>query len=75
MFCNRKIKTDKPRLMDVGVTALDLFGVDVPKFMDGRPLEVANADGKFPSDKDDGPRVEREEPPTSREEALVEAAQ
>ncbi|UCF34488.1 MAG: alkaline phosphatase family protein [Phycisphaerales bacterium] len=72
MFCNRKIKTDKPRLMDVGVTALYLFGVDVPEFMDGRPLEVANTDGEFPSDGE--PRTEGEAPPAVREKALVEAA-
>ncbi|MHC4065890.1 MAG: alkaline phosphatase family protein, partial [Planctomycetota bacterium] len=30
LFCNRRIETDKPRLMDLGPTALHLFGVDVP---------------------------------------------
>jgi predicted AlkP superfamily phosphohydrolase/phosphomutase len=38
-----------PRLMDIGPTVLDMFGVDVPKYMDGRPLVVANADGTFQS--------------------------
>jgi len=48
MFCNRKVKTENPRLMDIGATALDLFGVEVPGVMDGRPLMVADADGSFP---------------------------
>ena len=45
LFCNRKIDSDSenemPRLMDLGPTVLDLFGVDVPANMDGRPLTVA----------------------------------
>jgi predicted AlkP superfamily phosphohydrolase/phosphomutase len=49
LFCNRKITDDSPRLIDLGATALDLFGVAVPAQMDGRPLRVADADGRFPS--------------------------
>ncbi len=45
LFCNRHIKTEKPRLMDIGPTALDMFGVEVPKYMDGKPLTVADAGG------------------------------
>ena len=40
LFSNRKIESDNPRLMDIGPTVLDLFGVDVPKYMDGKPLAV-----------------------------------
>jgi predicted AlkP superfamily phosphohydrolase/phosphomutase len=40
LFCNRPVETPEPRLMDVGPTVLDLFGVDVPKYMDGKPLQV-----------------------------------
>jgi arylsulfatase A-like enzyme len=29
--------------MDLGPTVLELFGVKVPKHMDGRPLVVADA--------------------------------
>jgi predicted AlkP superfamily phosphohydrolase/phosphomutase len=43
LFCNRSISTKRPRLMDIGPTVLDMFGVDVPGSMDGRPLEVADA--------------------------------
>lgn len=42
LFCNREITTDNPRLMDIGPTILDMFGVDVPKHMDGKPLKVEN---------------------------------
>jgi len=49
MFCNRKLEAERPHLMDLGPTVLDLFGVETPKHMDGRPLRVAEADGTFPS--------------------------
>ncbi len=37
-FCTQKIKTDKPSIMDIAPTALELFGIQVPKHMDGHPL-------------------------------------
>ena len=40
LFCNRKIEAQAPRLMDIGPTVLDLFGVDIPSYMDGKPLTV-----------------------------------
>lgn len=40
LFCNRPIQSDRARLMDIGPTALDVFGVSVPDYMDGKPLEV-----------------------------------
>ncbi len=43
MFCNRQIETDQPRLMDIGATVLEMFGVGVPKRMDGRAMRVADA--------------------------------
>jgi len=42
LFCNRKIGTERPRLMDIGPTVLDMFGVTVPKYMDGKPLQVSD---------------------------------
>ena len=42
LFCNRKIDAEHPRLMDIGPTVLDMFGVDVPKYMDGKALPVAD---------------------------------
>ena len=41
LFCSRKITNENPRLMDIGPTVLDMFGVSVPAYMDGVPLEVA----------------------------------
>ena len=45
LFCSRRIADEHPRLMDIGPTVLDLFGVKVPAHMDGKPLVVA-IDGK-----------------------------
>jgi predicted AlkP superfamily phosphohydrolase/phosphomutase len=41
IFCNRPINTENPRLMDIGPTVLDMFGVDIPGYMDGKPLIVS----------------------------------
>jgi predicted AlkP superfamily phosphohydrolase/phosphomutase len=43
LFCNRRIESDNPRILDLGPTTLDLFGVDVPKHMDGKRLLVGAA--------------------------------
>jgi predicted AlkP superfamily phosphohydrolase/phosphomutase len=45
IFCNRPITTEQPRLMDIGPTVLDMFGVEVPRYMDGKPLAVADING------------------------------
>jgi predicted AlkP superfamily phosphohydrolase/phosphomutase len=37
-FCNRTIDSQTPALVDIAPTALRLFGVEPPKYMDGRPL-------------------------------------
>jgi bisphosphoglycerate-independent phosphoglycerate mutase (AlkP superfamily) len=37
-WCNRKIATDAPALIDMAPTVLDLFGVAIPHYMQGRPL-------------------------------------
>ena len=36
LFCNRPVETENPRLLDIGPTVLDLFGVAVPDYMDGK---------------------------------------
>jgi predicted AlkP superfamily phosphohydrolase/phosphomutase len=41
LFCNHPIETEKCRLMDIGPTVLDLFGVPVPEHMDGKPLTLS----------------------------------
>jgi predicted AlkP superfamily phosphohydrolase/phosphomutase len=40
LFCNRPVETENPRLLDIGPTVLDLFGVPVPDYMDGKALPV-----------------------------------
>ncbi len=49
LFCNRKIDAENPRLMDLGPTVLEMFGVPVSPHMDGVPLSVAEANGAFVS--------------------------
>jgi predicted AlkP superfamily phosphohydrolase/phosphomutase len=43
LFCNRKINTDKPALVDIAPSALKLFGLDPPDHMDGKPLFSAES--------------------------------
>jgi predicted AlkP superfamily phosphohydrolase/phosphomutase len=43
LFCNRPIQSDNPRLLDIGPTVLDMFGVAVPDYMDGKALVVGAA--------------------------------
>ena len=38
LFSNRPIAADNPHIMDLGPTVLDLFGVAVPGWCDGRPV-------------------------------------
>ena len=45
LFCDRPIETEHPRLLDIGPTVLDLFGIPVPDYMDGKPLTVGEASG------------------------------
>jgi predicted AlkP superfamily phosphohydrolase/phosphomutase len=42
-FCNRRVDTDDPALVDVAPTALRLFGIEPPPYMDGHPLAVAGS--------------------------------
>jgi predicted AlkP superfamily phosphohydrolase/phosphomutase len=37
-FCNRQVETKEPSLVDIAPTALQLFGIEPPTYMDGRPL-------------------------------------
>ena len=41
LFSNRNIEAEKPRLMDIGPTVLDMFGVQIPGYMDGKALKIA----------------------------------
>jgi predicted AlkP superfamily phosphohydrolase/phosphomutase len=51
LFCNRPVESENPRLMDLGPTVLDLFGVPVPHHMDGKPLVVGNGHEKAPVER------------------------
>jgi len=37
-WCNRRIATQEPALIDMAPTVLDLFGVPIPGYMQGKPL-------------------------------------
>jgi predicted AlkP superfamily phosphohydrolase/phosphomutase len=43
LFCNRAVATENPRLLDIGPTVLDLFGVAVPEYMDGKVWVVGDS--------------------------------
>jgi len=43
-FCNRKVDEGRANIMDVGPTVLDLFGVQVPTYCDGKSLMPARAE-------------------------------
>jgi predicted AlkP superfamily phosphohydrolase/phosphomutase len=38
LFCNRKVAAQRPRLVDLAPTVLDLFGIPAPGYMQGRNL-------------------------------------
>ena len=40
LFCNRPLLTEHPRLLDIGPTVLDLFGIATPSYMDGKALSI-----------------------------------
>lgn len=40
LFCNYKVKDENPRLLDIGPSILNMFGVEVPAHMDGKPLHI-----------------------------------
>ncbi len=46
-FCNQKINTNSPAIIDIAPTVLNLFGLEAPKHMDGRNL--IDTDYKAPS--------------------------
>jgi arylsulfatase A-like enzyme len=48
-WCNRRIAVSDPSLLDIAPTALDLFGVEVPRYMQGRNLF---SEAARPADRD-----------------------
>ncbi len=50
-FCNRKINTETPNILDLAPSMLKLFGVPVPSYMQGKSLfEPASAPSSRPSE-------------------------
>jgi len=45
-WSTRAINTDKPRLLDMAPTILDIFGVPIPGYMQGRSLFAERAPAK-----------------------------
>jgi predicted AlkP superfamily phosphohydrolase/phosphomutase len=43
LFCNRKIESEHPSLLDLAATILQQFGVPTPDHMDGRALAIGEA--------------------------------
>ncbi len=41
-FCNRKISVEEIDIMDIGPTVLDLFGIPVPDYCDGKSMLPAD---------------------------------
>jgi predicted AlkP superfamily phosphohydrolase/phosphomutase len=39
-FCNKKVTDERLSIMDIAPTVLQLFGVEVPKYVDGKVLKV-----------------------------------
>jgi predicted AlkP superfamily phosphohydrolase/phosphomutase len=37
-FCNRKVEEGRANIMDIGPTILDLFGIQIPTYCDGKSL-------------------------------------
>lgn len=46
LFANRKINTTSPHIRDIAPTVLRLFGVDIPEYMQGKPLIEFTEPGK-----------------------------
>lgn len=42
LFCNRKLETADPAIVDLAPTILNLFGVPIPPYMDGKAMTVAD---------------------------------
>ncbi len=38
LFSNKKVDAEAPSIMDIGPTVLKLYGIDIPAYMQGKPL-------------------------------------
>jgi len=46
LFSNRKIAVEKPAIVDLAPTLLQLFGLELPSYFDGKPWSIATANAK-----------------------------
>jgi hypothetical protein len=53
LFCNRPVESENPRLIDIGPTVLNVFGVPVPEYMDGKALIVGDAPARIPKEREE----------------------
>jgi len=60
LFVNRKINTKTPDIKDIAPTVLRLFGVDIPKYMKGKPIidSAKEVSPLLPHDDDEGLKVQ-----------------
>ncbi len=49
LFCNWRVESQNPRLIDIGPTVLAMFGVAVPDYMDGKVLPIGDTRVKAPT--------------------------
>ena len=52
LFCNRPVKTESPRLIDIAPTVLAMFGAPVPDYMDGKVLAIGESGDKVEIEHD-----------------------
>ena len=55
LFCNRPLDVPSPSLIDIAPTILKMFGIDTPKYMDGKAIHVPDADGVAEKTEDKEP--------------------
>ena len=54
LFCNRTVEDAMTRLLDIGPTIMNLFGVEVPAHMDGKAWSVGGAQAEPGSTQKEG---------------------
>ncbi|MEZ4552251.1 MAG: hypothetical protein R2860_17625, partial [Desulfobacterales bacterium] len=42
LFCNHKLDGDTPSIMDIAPSVLDNFGIPIPRYMDGKILQIGD---------------------------------
>jgi predicted AlkP superfamily phosphohydrolase/phosphomutase len=61
-FCNRPIDVDRPSIMDIAPTVLDLFGVAIPGYMDGKPIMSGKRNAEAPCALRESERINVSQP-------------